>query len=492
MTTVYVPRDSAARSVGADEVAAALRGCPARPDLRLVRNGSRGMLWLEPLVEVDVDGTRVAYGPVGADDVAGLLDAGLVTGATTRCGSARSTTSTGCAGQDRVTFARVGVVDPRSGPTTSSGTAVWPACAGAGDGAADVVEEVTRSGLRGRGRRGLPGRHQVADRARCPRRARSTSCCNADEGDSGTFADRMLMEGDPVHPPRGHGDRRLRRRRPPRLRLHPLGVPRRASTSMQHAVDCRASRRLAGRRHPRLRVGVRPSRSGSAPGAYICGEETSMLESLEGNRGEVRAKPPLPALEGLFGKPTVVNNVLTLATVPTVLADGAAAYADAWRRPQPRHAGVPAGRQRPPWRHRRDRLRDHARRAGRGLRRRHRHRAAGAGGPGRWSARRLPPVDQFDLPIDYEAFAAVGAMLGHGGVVVFDDTVDMAAQARFAMEFCADRVLRQVHAVPDRLDARRRGDRSHRRGDDREREPRVAPGPVRGAWPTVRCARWAD
>ncbi len=162
-----------------------------------------------------------------------------------------------------------------------------------------------------------------------------------------------------------------------------------------------------------------------------------MLESLEGKRGVVRAKPPLPALEGLFGKPTVVNNVLSLTSVPVILDKGAAYYRD---------FGV--GRSRGTLAFQ---LAGNIRRGGivekafgitlhellydfgGGTLTGRPIRAVQAGGP---LGAYLPP-SLFDLPKDYEAFAAQEAMVGHGGIVVFDDSVDMARQARFAMEFCA-------------------------------------------------------
>jgi formate dehydrogenase iron-sulfur subunit len=174
-----------------------------------------------------------------------------------------------------------------------------------------------------------------------------------------------------------------------------------------------------------------------AAGAYICGEETSLLESLEGKRGEVRPKPPLPAIEGLFGQPTVVNNVITLASVPVILADGAEQY-----------QSYGAGRSRGtlPFQ-----LAGNIRQAGLveiafgatlsgllndfggGTRSGRPMKAVQVGGP----LGAYLPQAQWDTPLDYEAFVAIEAMLGHGGVVVFDDTVDMSQQARFAMEFCA-------------------------------------------------------
>ncbi len=172
-------------------------------------------------------------------------------------------------------------------------------------------------------------------------------------------------------------------------------------------------------------------------GAYVCGEETSLLESLEGKRGEVRAKPPLPAHIGLFGQPTVINNVLSLATVPIIMSDGATFYRDFGmgrsRGTMPiqlagniKHGGlfetafgISLGE-----------LVDDI---GGGTRTGRPVRAVQVGGPlGAYFPREL-----FDTPFDYEAFTARDGLIGHGGIVVFDDTVDMARQARFAMEFCA-------------------------------------------------------
>ena len=173
-------------------------------------------------------------------------------------------------------------------------------------------------------------------------------------------------------------------------------------------------------------------------GAYVCGEETALLESLEGKRGKVRAKPPLPAHKGLFGKPTVINNVLSLAAVPLDPGEGRGVLSRLRHGPLARHDADPARRQHQARRAVRDRVRHHARRTGRRHRRRHALsgrpvRAVQVGGPlGAYFPRAL-----FDTPFDYEAFAAKDGLIGHGGVVVFDDTVDMAKQARFAMEFCA-------------------------------------------------------
>jgi formate dehydrogenase iron-sulfur subunit len=436
---VYVPRDAAARSVGADEVADAViaeatgRGL----DVELVRNGSRGLLWLEPLVEVATEGGRYAFGPVTVDEVSGLFDAGFLAPATASHPKALGPTEeiSWLARQDRLTYARVGVTDPLS-PTdyeAHGGLAglrkallLTPA---------EIVAEVTESGLRGRGGAGFPTGIKWKTVLEAPADQKFV-CCNADEGDSGTFADRMLMEGDPF------------------LLIEGMTIAAIAVGATEGFVyvrseypDAVAALRTAIK-IAREQGWLGPSILGSAhrfelevrvgAGAYICGEETAMLESLEGKRGMVRAKPPLPAIEGLFGRPTIVNNVLSLAAVPTVLAEGAAYYQD-FGMGRSRGTGV-------------FQLAGNVARGGivetafgitlgelvndfgGGTATGRPVRAAQVGGP----LGAYVPVAQFGLEMDYEAFAAASAMVGHGGVVVFDETVDMAQQARFAMEFCAE------------------------------------------------------
>lgn len=451
MGAVYVPADCAARSVGADEVAARLAAVLAPPvaagsddpRIRLVRNGSRGVLWLEPLVEIeDRDGVRWAFGPVAPGDVDGLLDAGLLTAAPRDVRHPLALGPTDeidwLAGQNRVTFARVGVVDPGSADDYVAHGGLSGLRTALGMPPAEVVAEVTASGLRGRGGAGFPAGVKwktVADAAPGPDGVKFV-VCNADEGDSGTFADRMLLEGDPFSTIEGmviagyavgasEGYLYIRSEYP-----DAVAVARRA-------VEVAYARGWLGpdvlgsgfRFDLQVRVGA---------GAYICGEETSMLESIEGRRGTIRVKPPLPALVGLFGAPTVVNNLLTLATVPAVLAGGAEAY-----------AGLGVGRSRGTQVFQ---LAGNLARGGivetafgislgelvnawgGGTASGRPVRAVQVGGP----LGAYLPTDAFHLPLDYEAFAAAGAMVGHGGVVVFDDTVDMAAQARFAMAFCAE------------------------------------------------------
>ncbi|MFD6492319.1 formate dehydrogenase beta subunit [Streptomyces sp. NPDC059944] len=434
--TVYVPRDSAARSVGADDVADALEQAASRGDFALdvVRNGSRGMLWLEPLVEVMTPRGRVGYGPVAPSDVEDLLAAGLLDGADHPLCRGVVDELPWLARQNRVTFARVGVTDPLSPEDYVAHGGIAGLRAALERPPADVVAEVTASGLRGRGGAGFPAGIKWKTVLDCPDELKFV-CCNADEGDSGTFADRMVMEGDPFLLIEGMT-----------IAAHAVGAREGYLYIRSEYPDAVASMRAAigvARRQGWLGTGILGSaldfdlhvRVGA--GAYICGEETSMLESLEGKRGTVRAKPPIPAIEGLFGRPTVVNNVLTLATVPVVLAAGAAAYQELGvgrsRGTQVfqlggniAHGGIVETAFGVT-------LRELVEDYGGGTFTGRPVRTVQVGGP---LGAYLPP-SMFDLPMDYEEFAAAGAMVGHGGVVVFDDTVDMAAQARFAMEFCA-------------------------------------------------------
>src|SRR5690349_7315858 len=435
--TVYVPTDSAARSVGADDVAAALSSGASRRgrSVELVRNGSRGMLWLEPLIEVVTPQGRVGYGPVAASDVDGLVAAGLLDGAELPGRLGVVDDLPWLASQNRVTFSRMGITDPLSPDDYLRHGGLVGLVRALENSPSDVVAEVTESGLRGRGGAGFPAGIKWKTVLDCADELKFV-CCNADEGDSGTFADRMLMEGDPFLLIEGmtiaayavgasEGYIYIRSEYPDAV------ATMRAAIEIAHARGWLGDSIFGSALNFDLHVRV-------GGGAYICGEETSMLESLEGKRGMVRAKPPIPAIHGLFGKPTVVNNVLTLATVPTVLAHGAQAYQELGversRGTQVfqlggniNHGGIVEtafGIT----------LGELVDGYGAGTRSGRPVRAVQVGGP----LGAYLPRSQFDLPMDYEAFAAAGAMVGHGGVVVFDESVDMAAMARFAFAFCAE------------------------------------------------------
>ena len=437
MLKFFLPRDSVARAVGAEQVAAALTREAERRQLplELRRTSSRGLYWLEPLLEVeDADGRRLGFGPLSEQDVPALLDA-LATDATPHplaLGPVEDTPY--LKSQQRLLFARAGITRPLSlEDYRAHGGFEGLARAIALDGA-EVVAAVLDSGLRGRGGAAFP----AGIKWRTVREAPATPkyvVCNADEGDSGTFADRMLMEGDPFLLVEGMAIAGLAVGASLGYIYVRSEYPDAIDTLEQALAIAREAGYLgadvlgSGRAFDlQVRVGA---------GAYICGEETALLDSLEGKRGVVRAKPPLPAVAGLFGKPTVVNNVITLASVPVILARGAAHYRD---------FGVGRSQGTLPFQ-----LAGNLRRGGLvekafGLTLRELLYDFGGGSASGRPLRAVQvggplgayvPESQWDIPLDYEAYAKVSAMIGHGGLVAFDDTVDMTRMARFAMEFCA-------------------------------------------------------
>jgi formate dehydrogenase iron-sulfur subunit len=421
---VYVPRDAAALALGADAVASLLR---QSGDVELVRTGSRGLFWLEPVVEVATAEGRIAYGPVTVADVSSLLASGMLTGGPHPLRLGKPEDLPFLARQTRLTFARCGIVDPLSLEDYRAHGGLRGLARAREIGPAATIDLVTQSGLRGRGGAGFPTGIKWKTAADAVGE-RKFIVCNADEGDSGTYADRMLMEGDPFVLIEGMA-----------IAGFAVGAGKGyvyTRSEYPHAVATFNTALGIARGEGLLGDGFDiEQRVGG--GAYVCGEETSLLDSLEGKRGQVRAKPPLPAHKGLFGAPTVINNVVTLASVPIVLDRGAEFYRDIGmgrsRGTMPiqlagniRHAGlfecgfgVTLG----------ELVND----IGGGTRSGRPVRAVQVGGP---LGAYFPPA-LFDTPFDYEAFAARDGLIGHGGVVAFDDTVDMAAQARFAMEFCA-------------------------------------------------------
>ena len=422
MTRITVPRDAAALALGAEPVAKALA-----PHATVVRTGSRGMFWLEPMIEVETARGRIAYGPVSAGDVPGLLDAGLLTGGAHRLCLGPVEKIPFLAKQTRLTFARCGVVDPLSLDDFRRHGGLAGLVKARTMGPAATIATVLKSGLRGRGGAGFPAGIKWKTAADAPG-DRKYIVCNADEGDSGTYADRMLMEGDPFCLIEGMAIAGFAVGASKGYVYTRSEYPHAIATFDAALAIARAAGILGLDFDIEQRVGA---------GAYVCGEETSLLESLEGRRGQVRAKPPLPAHKGLFGKPTVINNVITLASVPVILTDGPEAY---------QAIGFGRSRGTMPIQ-----LAGNVRFGGLF--------EAGFGltlgeivndiGGGTWSGRPVRAVQVggplgayfppalFDTPFDYEAFAAKDGLIGHGGVTVFDDTVDLAHQARFAMEFCS-------------------------------------------------------
>ncbi len=436
MIRVFVPCDAAALALGAERVAQAIAVEATRRGeaVQLVRTGSRGMVWLEPLVEVETAEGRLGYGPVKPGDVAGLFDAGFLAGGAHTLAIGKPEQHPWQTAQQRLTFARCGVIDPVSVEDYRAHRGYAGLDRALGMTGEAIVDEVKLSGLRGRGGAGFPTGIKWNTVRLAPADQRYI-VCNADEGDSGTFADRMTMEGDPLSLIEG-------------MTIAALAVDAEqgyiycrseyphAFATLQKAI---AAATAAGWLGANIRNSGKDffleARLGA--GAYICGEETSLLNSLEGKRGLVRSKPPLPAIEGLFGKPTVVNNVLSLSAIPFILAEGAKAYADygvgrsrgtlaVQLAGNVKHGGLielAFGVT----------LREVVETFGGGTATGRPVRAVQVGGPlGAYF-----PDSLLDTPMDYEAFAAAKGLIGHGGVVVFDDTVDLSAQARFAFEFCA-------------------------------------------------------
>lgn len=432
---LYIPRDAAAVSVGADEVAVALEAAAVKNNVavEIVRTGSRGLLWLEPMVEVSTAQGRVAFGPVEEADAESVLKAAVSNGAhPLRLGLADELPW--LKRQTRLTFARCGIIDPRSVDDYRAHDGYKGLERALSLGSDGILADVKTSGLRGRGGAGFPTAIKWGTVAQT-KADQKYIVCNADEGDSGTFADRMIMEGDPFVVIEG-------------MTIAGIAVGATRGyiyirSEYPHAVEAMNAAILAARKAGYLGKSVGGSKYAFdmdvrvGAGAYVCGEETSLLESLEGRRGLVRAKPPLPAHHGLFGKPTVINNVLSFAAIPFILNNGAQAYADFGmgrsRGTMPIQLagnikngglfevafGITLGE-----------LVDDI---GGGTFTGRPVRAVQVGGPlGAYFPRAL-----FDTPFDYEAFTAKDGLIGHGGIVVFDDTVDMAKQARFAMEFCA-------------------------------------------------------
>jgi len=435
-TRVFIPRETSAVSVGADDVAIAIarKSKQTGSDIELIRNGSWGASWLEPLVEVEVDSQRIAYGNVSPADVASLFDSNFLEGGehARRLGPIQKIPY--LIKQDRWTFFRVGLVDPLSVESYTAHQGFKGLQKAFEIGSEAVLDAVNESGLRGRGGAGFPTGikwRTVADTAA----DQKYIACNADEGDSGTFSDRMLMEGDPMCLIEGMI-----------IAGYAVGASKgyvylRSEYPLTHRIFLKAIEmaRDAGW------LGENIQGSGFdfdidvhlGAGSYVCGEETAMLESLEGKKGIVRYKPPLPAIEGLFGKPTVVNNVITLASVPNIINLGGERYAGfGVDRSKGTLAFQLAGNIKQGGVVEKAfgiTLRELIEDFGGGTASGRPVKAVQVGGP----LGAFIPAEQLDTPLDYEAFIEIGAMLGHGGIVVFDDLSNMAQQARFAMEFCA-------------------------------------------------------
>ena len=433
---IYIPRETTASSLGVELVVDAIttEAKNRKLDIQIVRNGSRGACFLEPLVEVETAAGRVGYGPVQLEDIDALFAADFLQGGKHKLALGNVSELPWFKNQERLTFARCGLIAATSvSEYKTLGGFVGLENALKKDGKA-IVQEVLDSGLRGRGGAAFPTgiKWKTVMDAQADQKY---IVCNADEGDSGTFSDRMIMEGDPLSLVEG-------------MTIAGIAVGAtmgyiylRSEYPLTQVIllEAIANARAAGY------LGHNVAGSGKTfnlevrmgAGAYICGEETSLLESLEGKRGQIRPKPPLPALKGLFGKPTVVNNVISLATVPVILEKGGKHYATFGRgrslgtMPFQLGGNIKQGGlvEKAFGLTLRQLIEDF----GGGTATGKPVRAIQVGGPlGAYF-----PVALLDTVLDYEEFSKAGGMLGHGGIVVFDTSVNMAKMARFSMEFCS-------------------------------------------------------
>lgn len=437
MIKVYVPRDSGALGLGAEHVAGAIQIEAARRDIRveLIRNGSRGLYWLEPMVEVQTSIGRVAYGPVKTCDVPSLFEAGFLSGNPHPLCLGITEDIRYLKNQERLTFARVGITDPVSLDDYLAYSGYRGLRQALENAPSIIVDEVTQSGLRGRGGAAFPTGIKWRTVLNTDA-SQKYIVCNADEGDSGTFSDRMIMEGDPfvliegmtiaglaVGATQGYIYLRVEYPHAHQVLNDAIAAAYQAGYLGKDILGSGKSFDLE------VRLGA---------GAYVCGEETSLLESLEGKRGLVRFKPPLPAIKGLFGQPTVINNVISLASVPIIMDKGGDYYREfGMGRSRGTLPIQLAGNLKHPGLVEKAfglTLREILYDFGGGSASGRPIRAVQVGGP----LGAYLPESQFDTPLDYEAFAGIWAVLGHGGVVAFDDTVNMAKMARYGMEFCAE------------------------------------------------------
>ncbi len=433
---IYVPQDTAAMSMGSNEIAKKINvlAKKQKKDIVIIRNGSWGMSWLEPLIEVQIGKKRIAYGPVTEDDVQNLFDSDFLNGSKHPLRLGETKNIPYLKNQQRWTFRKCGLVNPLCIDSYIENNGYKGLKKALNNQTSFAIDELDKSGLRGRGGAGFPTSIKWKTVATA-KGDQKYIACNADEGDSGTFSDRILMESDPFSLIEGMT-----------IAGYSVGANKGyiyLRSEYPHACKILQETIKIAKENNWLGKNIQGSGFNFdidihiGGGSYVCGEETAMLESLEGKAGIIRYKPPLPAIEGLFGRPTIVNNVVTLASIPDIIDQGGSAYA---KHGINRSKGTLAfqlsgnikqgglvelafGVT----------LRELIDQWGGGTASGRPVHAVQVGGPlGAYF-----PDSLLDTPLDYEAFAEKGGMIGHGGIVVFDDSADMAAQAKFAMEFCS-------------------------------------------------------
>jgi formate dehydrogenase iron-sulfur subunit len=418
-TRLYLSNDTSSQAVGAGHLAEQLR---KRTDVEIIRTSSRGAFFLEPMIERDSPVGRVAWYNVVPEDLSHIV-AG--TGGTPVDALPYFTKQT------RHTFSNFGITEPLALDAYQSRGGFKGLEAARVMGAEAIIHELKVSRLRGRGGAAFPVWTKWEAALRAAGKEKYV-VVNADEGDAGTYCDRMVMEGDPFRLIEGM-----------LICAHVIGAAKGYIYCRQQYRAAARAIRIAVEKVAELGLSKLNDRMFSievvlGAGSYVCGEETALLESLEGRRGVVRVKPPYPAVSGLYGRPTIVSNVLTFATVPTILTKGGAWYVSlgteqsrgtialqvGGRVKQPGLVEIPFGMT----------LRQVFDQFGGGMADGARLKAVQVGGP----LGSLFPESKLDIPICYDAFAEAGAILGHGGIVIYDDETDMVDLARHFMAFTAD------------------------------------------------------
>jgi formate dehydrogenase iron-sulfur subunit len=428
---IYIPCDSSSISVGAENIKNIISD--HLPEAKIKRTGSYGLYWLEPMIEVEKDNRRIAYGPLDNNSIIELIKCDFSEQHSLCLGPTHSIDKLKL--QNRLTFKNCGIIDPLSLDDYKKQGGLQGLEKALKLSPEEITDIVIKSGLRGRGGAAFPTgikwKTTLSETSE-----EKYIVCNADEGDSGTFADRMILEGDPLSVIEGMIIA-ARATRAHKGYIYLRSEYPYTKTLLEAVLDMCYQHNLLGKNilnsdldfDIELRIGA---------GSYICGEETALLESLEGKRGMIRYKPPLPAIKGLFGKPTIVNNVISLASVPCILDKGADFYASFGKDKSLGTLTVQlSGNIKYPGLYEIDfglPLKELLYEIGGGSSSGKTLKAVQCGGP----LGSFLSADKFDIPLTYEDFQTYNAMIGHGGVVVFDETANMAHLSLMSMEFGAE------------------------------------------------------
>lgn len=415
-------------------------------EVQVVKTGCHGLCALGPIMIVYPEGAF--YSMVKEEDIAEIVSEHLLKGrVVTRLLYSETVTENGVKAlnetnfykkQHRIALRNCGVIDPEN-IEEYIGTDGYQALGKVLTEMTpeEVIQTILDSGLRGRGGGGFPtGMKWKLARNIVPNADQKYVCCNADEGDPGAFMDRSVLEGDP------------------HVVLEAMAIAGYAIGANQGYIYVRAEYPIAIKR---LEIAIKQAREYGllgkdifgtgfdfdiglrlGAGAFVCGEETALMTSIEGNRGEPRPRPPFPAEKGLYQKPTILNNVETYANIPRIILNGAEWFASMGTEKSKgtkvfalggkiNNTGlveVPMGTT----------LREVIEEIGGGIPNGKKFKAAQTGGPSGGCI----PAEHFDVPIDYDNLIAIGSMMGSGGLIVMDEDNCMVDIAKFFLEFTVD------------------------------------------------------